>query len=40
VRKLVLGLVMSVLSLLALASVASACSWFGYQPEVPASLRN
>ncbi len=38
-RKLVLSLIMSALSLLAFASVASACNWFAYQPEVPASLR-
>jgi cyclic lactone autoinducer peptide len=38
-RKIMLTLIMAFLSLLAFASVASACHWFWYQPEVPASLR-
>lgn len=30
--------VMAILSALTLTSVASACQWLGYQPEVPESL--
>lgn len=35
----VLFVIVTLLMLLANASVASACFWSGYQPEVPESLR-
>lgn len=38
-RKVLLSLVMAVLSVLALASVASACTFGFYQPSLPSSLR-
>lgn len=38
-RKFLLGLVMAVLSLVALAGAASACTLYGYQPRLPESLR-
>ena len=38
-RKMFLSLLMASLSILALASVASACHIFFYQPRVPASLQ-
>ena len=38
-RKMFLSLLMASLSILALASVASACHIMWYQPSVPKSLR-
>lgn len=38
-RKFVLSIIMSALSVLAFASMASACHLWGYQPNVPASMR-
>lgn len=37
-RKLFLSIAMAALSLLALANIASACNWWGYQPKAPSSL--
>ncbi len=39
-RRLFLSIIMSALSLVAFASVASACHMLGYQPVLPKSLRN
>jgi len=38
-RKFMLSMAMAALSLMALASMVSACSMWGYQPSVPTSLR-
>lgn len=37
-KKLIGIALMTVLTTLAASGVASACLWFGYQPEVPRSL--
>ncbi|MGQ9780128.1 MAG: cyclic lactone autoinducer peptide [Bacillota bacterium] len=39
-RKLFLSLIMAALSVVCFASMVSACGWFGYQPELPSSLRD
>ena len=38
-KKLILGAIVSSLTVIACASVAGACLWWGYQPKTPACLR-
>lgn len=38
-KKMVGSMVVAILTVLAMSNLVSACNWFFYQPEVPASLR-
>lgn len=38
-KKLILGAIVTGLGIIACASVAGACWWYGYQPKTPACLR-